>query len=291
MKITDIFKKSKRTFSFEFFPAKSYQTTLELGINIGQLLTLNPSFVSVTYGAGGSTQGLTFDLVDYIQNKLGMTAMAHYTCINATIDKIENDFKTLRGRNIENLMLLRGDVPRGKSVSDILSGDFKHASDLIGFAKKMYSFCIGAAGYPEKHPESSNQDSDIWWLKNKIDTGADFIISQMFFNNLYYYDFVKKAQGAGISTRIIPGIIPITNYKQIKKISELSGTKIPNEIHERMEPHINNPDKMHQIGVDIATAQCIDLLENGAPGIHFYTLNKSTATVDIFSSLPSELKN
>ncbi len=291
MKITDIFKNHKRTFSFEFYPPKNYQATLELGINLGQLLQLIPSFVSVTYGAGGSTQELTFDLVDYIQNKLGMTAMAHYTCINATLDKIEKDFIALHERNIENLMLLRGDVPRGKPASDFISGDFKYASDLIRFAKKMNTFCIGAAGYPENHPESADGESDIRWLKNKIDTGADFIVSQMFFDNKFYYDFVKHAREAGINTRIIPGIIPITNYKQIKKISELSGTKIPDEIHQRMEPHLNTPDKMYQIGVDIATAQCIDLLRNGAPGIHFYTLNKSTATVDIFSSLPSELKN
>ena len=286
MKITDIFKKHKRTFSFEFFPPKNYQATLELGINIGQLLKLSPSFVSVTYGAGGSTQDLTFDLVDYIQNKLGMTAMAHYTCINATKDKVENDFRLLVEHGIENLMLLRGDIPKDKTVSDILAGDFKYASDLIGFAKKMNRFSIGAAGYPERHPESPDEDSDIKWLKNKVYTGADFIVTQMFFDNSAYYNFINRARETGITSRIIPGIIPITNFRQIRKFSELSGTRIPDSIRERLEPYQNDPKKLHQIGVDIAIEQCVDLLQQGAPGIHFYTLNKSTATVDIFSSLP-----
>lgn len=286
MKITDIFKKHKRTFSFEFFPPKNYQATLELGINIGQLLKLSPSFVSVTYGAGGSTQDLTFDLVDYIQNKLGMTAMAHYTCINATKDKVENDFRLLVEHGIENLMLLRGDIPKDKTVSDILAGDFKYASDLISFAKKMNRFSIGAAGYPERHPESPDEDSDIKWLKNKVYTGADFIVTQMFFDNSAYYNFINRARETGITSRIIPGIIPITNFRQIRKFSELSGTRIPDSIRERLEPYQNDPKKLHQIGVDIAIEQCVDLLQQGAPGIHFYTLNKSTATVDIFSSLP-----
>ena len=286
MKITDIFKKHKRTFSFEFFPPKNYQATLELGINIGQLLKLSPSFVSVTYGAGGSTQELTFDLVDYIQNKLGMTAMAHYTCINASKEKVENDFNLLAERKIDNLMLLRGDIPKDKTVSDILMGEFKHASDLISFAKKMKRFCIGAAGYPERHPESPDETSDIKWLKNKVNTGAEFIVTQMFFDNNTYYNFVNNAREAGITTRIIPGIIPITNFKQIRKFSDLSGTHIPDSIRERLEPYQNDKNKSHQIGVEIAIEQCIDLLQHGAPGIHFYTLNKSTATVDIFSSLP-----
>lgn len=286
MKITDLFKKYRRTFSFEFFPPKNYQATLELGINIGQLLKLSPSFVSVTYGAGGTTQELTFDLVDYIQNKLGMTTMAHYTCIFATLGKVEKDFSELRKKNIQNLMLLRGDIPKGKPEAEILSGDFKHASDLIAFARKMKGFCIGAAGFPEMHPESADETSDMHWLKNKIKSGADFIITQMFFDNRVYYDFVEKARAAGISARIIPGIIPITNYKQIKKFSELSGTKIPDNILKRLEPYQHDRNKIYQTGVDIAIRQCIDLLQHGAPGIHFYTLNKSTATVDIFSSLP-----
>lgn len=286
MKITELFRKHKRTFSFEFFPPKNYQATLELGINIGQLLKLTPSFVSVTYGAGGSTQDLSFDLVDYLQNKLGLTAMAHYTCIHASREKVERDFRILVEKNIENLMLLRGDLPRDINGPQYLTGEFRYASDLIRMAKKMGGFCIGAAGYPEIHPESSDQPTDIKWLKNKIAEGADFIVTQMFFDNRVYFDFVGKARMAGITSRIIPGIIPITNFKQIKKFSQLGGTAIPAWIKDKLEPYQDDYEKTYQMGVDIAIAQCVELLQNGAPGIHFYTLNKSTATVDIFSSLP-----
>ncbi|MFC2124382.1 methylenetetrahydrofolate reductase [NAD(P)H] [Bacteroidota bacterium] len=291
MKITDLFRKSKKTYSFEFFPPKNYKSTLELGINVGQLLKLSPSFVSVTYGAGGSTQDLSFDLIDYIQNKIGLTAMAHYTCVNATRDKVEDDLNFLKSKNILNLMLLRGDPPKGASEFKSISRDFQHASDLIEAAYQMGGFSIGAAGYPEMHPESKDLDEDIKWLKYKIQKGAEFIITQMFFDNRNYFEYVVRARDAGITQKIIPGIIPIVNFKQIKRFSELSGAKIPEWIVEKMEPYQDDPAKSYQTGVDIAIQQCVDLLKRGAPGLHFYTLNKSRATVDIYSSLPHGLTN
>ncbi len=287
MKITELFNNNKKTFSFEFFPPKNYTSILELGINIGQLIKLSPSFVSVTYGAGGSTQDLSFDLIDYIQNKIGLTAMAHYTCINATKEKVKNDLQILHRKKIENLMLLRGDLPETGAGS--LNKDFMYASDLIAFAKSMDLFTIGAAGYPEKHPESESDDLDLKWLQTKIDRGADFIVTQMFFNNDHYFDFVNKVRKLGITNRIIPGIMPITNFKQIKKFSDMCGATIPENIVNKLTPLQDNPLRMYQSGVDIAIEQCIDLLRRGAPGLHFYTLNKSRATVDIFSSLPHGL--
>jgi len=287
LKITDIFIKQKKTYSFEFFPPKNYSSTLELGINIGQLIKLSPSFVSVTYGAGGTTQDLSFDLIDYIQNKIGLTAMAHYTCINATRDKVENDLDLLYKKNIKNLMLLRGDLP-GKGFAG-LNQEFQHASDLIALAKSKNQYCIGAAGYPEKHPESIDVETDLKWLKNKVDQGADFIITQMFFDNEYYFKFVSEARKMGITARIIPGIMPITNFKQIQKFSEMCGAVIPDKIVSVLEPIQNDKNTLYQTGVDLAVEQCIDLLKRGAPGLHFYTLNKSRATIDIFSSLPHGL--
>ena len=284
MRITEIFEYHKRTFSFEFFPPKNYQSILELGINIGQLLKLSPSFVSVTYGAGGSTQELSFDLVDYIQNKIGLTTMAHYTCINANRDKVEKDLQYLVARKIENVMLLRGDLPsEGKAG---LNTDFQHASDLIPVARSLNAFSIGAAGYPENHQESANAEEDIRWMKHKIDQGADFIITQMFFDNDLYFDFVQRARKAKINQRIIPGIMPITNYNQIHKFSKMSGASIPESIVQRFEPIKDDPKQMYRVGVELATEQCIDLLRRGAPGLHFYTLNKSRATVEIYSSIP-----
>jgi methylenetetrahydrofolate reductase (NADPH) len=287
LKITDIFKRQKKTFSFEFFPPKSYSSTLELGINIGQLIKLHPSFVSVTYGAGGTTQDLSFDLIDYLQNKIGLTAMAHYTCINASRDKVENDLDLLFRKNIKNLMLIRGDLP-GKGF-DGLNHEFQHASDLIALANSKNKYCIGAAGYPEKHPESVDIKSDLKWLKNKVDLGADFIITQMFFDNEYYFHFVREARKIGITKRIIPGIMPITNFKQIQKFSEMCGADIPGKIVSRLESVQQDKNALYEAGVELAIDQCIDLLKRGAPGLHFYTLNKSRATVDIFSALPHGL--
>jgi methylenetetrahydrofolate reductase (NADPH) len=287
LRISEIFEYHNKTFSFEFFPPKNYQSILELGINVGQLLKLSPSFVSVTYGAGGSTQDLSFDLVDYIQNKIGLTAMAHYTCINANRRKVEKDLDYLISRGIENLMLLRGDLPSDGFKG--LNHDFQHASDLVPFASSLNAFSIGVAGYPENHPESMNPQEDIKWMKYKVDQGADFIITQMFFHNDLYFDFVNRARAANVTKRIIPGIMPITNYRQINKFSKMSNASIPGAIIERMEPIQDDEKKMYRIGVEIAIEQCIDLLRRGAPGLHFYTLNKSRATVDIFSSIPHGL--
>jgi methylenetetrahydrofolate reductase (NADPH) len=287
LRITEIFEYHDKTFSFEFFPPKNYQSILELGINIGQLIKLSPSFVSVTYGAGGSTQDLSFDLIDYIQNKIGLTAMAHYTCINANREKVDRDFAFLISKGIENLMLIRGDLP--DSGFQGLSYDFRYASDLISIANSLDAFSIGAAGYPENHPESTNTEEDMKWMKFKIDKGADFIITQMFFNNDLYFEFVKKARKANVTTRIIPGIMPITNYNQISKFSKMCGATIPLSIKERLEPIKNDPKQTYRVGVEIAIEQCIDLLKRGAPGLHFYTLNKSRATVDIYSSIPHGL--
>ena len=287
MRITELFEYHNKTFSFEFFPPKNYQSILELGFNIGHLLKLGPSFVSVTYGAGGSTQELSFDLIDYIQNKIGLTAMAHYTCINANKSKVKKDLKYLISRGIENLMLLRGDLPIDGFKG--LDSDFQHASDLIPLASVMNAFSIGVAGYPETHPESLNEEDDIKWLKFKVEQGTDFIITQMFFSNDLYFDFVKRARAANITKRIIPGIMPITNFKQISKFSKMCGATIPRSVVEKLEPIQHDHNKMYHAGVEIAIEQCIDLLKRGAPGLHFYTLNKSRATVDIFSSIPHGL--
>lgn len=282
MKIIDLLNRGEKTYSFEFYPPKTFSSTLELGINIGQLMKLSPSFISVTYGAGGSTQAISFDLIDYIQNKLGLCSMAHYTCVNATKEKVKSDLEHLEKIGIKNLMLLRGDLPVGENV---LNDDFRYASDLIRFAAGVNKFCIGAAGYPEGHLESADVDTDIKNLKYKVEQGADFLVTQMFFDNEYYFRFVEKCKAAGIDVPIIPGIIPIINFKQIRKFSDMCGASIPAELAELMEQHQDDPDKKYQIGVDFAIKQCNELLQNGAPGLHFYTLNKSRATVDIFEAI------
>lgn len=290
MKISEIFSQQPKTFSFEFFPPKNVTSTIDLGINVGQLLKLNPSFISITYGAGGSTQNTSFDLLDYLQNKIGLTCMAHYTCVGASKEKIDADMKKLEEMNIENLMLLRGDPPKGETKFQYNPNGFNYASDLIAHVAQKQQFCIGAGAYPEGHVEAKSLDEDLKTLKLKVEAGTDFLVTQMFFDNQYYFDFVEKAQAKGIDCRIIPGVIPINNFKQIKKFAKMTGAHIPEEIVEQMLPYQDNPAKIYQIGLDIAIQQCRDLLEKGAPGIHFYTLNKSRATVEIFEDLSKDFK-
>ncbi len=285
MKITDIFVSQERTFSFEFFPPKDEISAVDFGINVGQLMRLSPSFVTVTYGAGGSTQGRTFNLVDYLQNKIGLTTVAHYTCVGADRDKITEDLKYLQSINIQNLMLLRGDPPKENTKFEPVKGGFKHASELISFVEDEFDFCKAGACYFEKHPEAHSFEEDLANLKLKVASGADFLISQLFFDNKYYFNFIDRAREVGIQSRIIPGIIPITSFKQIERFTKMSGTQIPQELTVRLEEHKDNPAKTYQIGIDYTIKQCQELLAGGAPGIHFYTLNKSRAAVEIFESL------
>ncbi|MFO8002257.1 MAG: methylenetetrahydrofolate reductase [NAD(P)H] [Marinilabilia sp.] len=291
MKITDIFKKQERTFSFEFFPPKDYTSAIKFGINAGQLMKLSPSFVSVTYGAGGSTQGNTFDLVNLVQNELGFTSMAHYTCVNATKEKIAYDMRVLQDMGVENVMLLRGDKPKGEDLLDPNPDGFNYASDLAAFVKENYDFCVGGGAYPEKHIEAGTLEEDLENLKKKVDAGTDFLVTQFFFDNEYYWNFMNKVEQKGIKCRVIPGVIPITNYKQIKKFGEMAGANIPKEISEKMEPYQDNPKEVYKIGLDIAIQQVSDLLENDAPGIHFYTLNKSSAAIALYESLSQDFKD
>jgi methylenetetrahydrofolate reductase (NADPH) len=286
MKITQLFKENGRTFSFEFFPPKDEISAVDFGINVGQLMKLDPSFVSVTYGAGGSNQERTFGLVDYLQNRIGLNTMAHYTCVGSDREKVRRDMTVLRNLQIENLMMLRGDPPKGSDTFTAAENGFSHASELISYVRNEFDFAVGAAAYPEKHPESPHLDHDIEMLREKCRAGADFLITQLFFDNRAYFNFVGKAREAGINCRIIPGIIPITNYKQIKRYVEMTSASFPAELLDKLEASQDNPDRVYQIGIDHAITQCVDLLESGAPGLHFYTLNKSRAAVEVFESLP-----
>jgi methylenetetrahydrofolate reductase (NADPH) len=287
MKISDIFEQRERTFSFEFFPPKDEISAVDFGVNVGQLMKLSPSFVSVTYGAGGSNSERTFALVDYLQNKTGLTVMAHYTCVGASKSKVLEDINYLKSKNIDNLMLLRGDPPKGASDFVPHSDGFAHASELIEKVATEFknAFTIGAGCYPEKHPEAETLEQDILHLKEKTDAGADFLIAQLFFDNRIYFDFVEKVREAGIRCRVIPGIIPITSYSQIERFFKLSGAKIPDVLIDKLETAKDNPKRILRTGIDYAVEQCRNLLEGGAPGIHFYTLNKSNATVEIFETI------
>ncbi|MDR1582505.1 MAG: methylenetetrahydrofolate reductase [NAD(P)H] [Prevotellaceae bacterium] len=287
MKVSDIFEQREHTFSFEFFPPKDEISAVDFGVNVGQLMKLSPSFVSVTYGAGGSNSERTFALVDYLQNKTGLTVMAHYTCVGASKARVIEDINYLKSKNIDNLMLLRGDPPKGTSNFAPHPDGFAHASELIEKVSTEFknTFTIGAGCYPEKHPEVETFEQDILHLKEKIDAGADFLITQLFFDNDIYFSFVNKLRKAGIRCRVIPGIIPITSYSQVDRFSKLSNTKIPDTLIDKLESAKDNPKRLLRTGIGYAIEQCKKLIEGGAPGIHFYTLNKSCATVEIFESI------
>jgi methylenetetrahydrofolate reductase (NADPH) len=286
MKITDLFTQSPRTYSFEFFPPKDEISAVDFGINVGQLLKLSPTFVTVTYGAGGSTQGRTFALVNYLQNKIGLTTMAHYTCVSASRTTTLRDLQALKQAGMENLMLLRGDPPAGETAFETPENGFNYASELIAFVKENgFDFCIGGGAYPEKHPEAVSADDDVRHLKEKVTAGADFLITQLFFINDIYFRFVEQCRAAGIACRIIPGVIPITTYSQLLRFTQMSRTAVPPDLEDRMKTHENDPKKLYQTGMDYTIKQCRNLLLTGAPGLHFYTLNKSRATVEIFETL------
>ncbi|MDR1406290.1 MAG: methylenetetrahydrofolate reductase [NAD(P)H] [Prevotellaceae bacterium] len=287
MKITDIFEQQPCTFSFEFFPPKDEIAAVDFGINAGQLMNLNPSFVSVTYGAGGSSQERTLTLVDYLQHKTGLQTMAHYTCVGASKEKITADMQRFRNMGMENLMILRGDPPRDVATFEPHPDGFAYAGDLITFIRAAgFDFCIGGGAYPEKHPEASSMAQDIANLKKKTDAGASFLLTQLFFNNAGYFRFVEQCRTAGIDCRIIPGILPITTFSQWTRFAEMGNA--PEALNENIKSYEGHPKKIYQTGMDFAIAQCRDLLSNGAPGLHFFTLNKSRATVEIFEELKTK---
>lgn len=290
MKITEIFKKQERTFSFEFFPPKTFDSAVKFGINTGQLMKLNPSFVTVTYGAGGGTQERTFDLVDLFKNDLDFTCMAHYTCVNATKEKIAYDMRVLQDMGIQNVMLLRGDKPKDEEFVFPNPDGFNYGSDLIEFVKSEYDFCVGAGAYPEKHTEAQTLEEDLENLKIKVDAGADFLVTQMFFDNNYYYEFMNKVEQMNLNVRVIPGVIPVTNFGQISRFAKMIGASVPESMAKEFAKVENDTNAMYNLGVERAIAQTKDLLNNGAPGIHFYTLNKSRASIEIYESLAEDFK-
>lgn len=276
---------AKPSFSFEFFPPKDTESVEELLVTSARLAELDPTFVSVTWGAGGSTRRLTVDLVKRIRDEIGVEAMAHLTCVGASSDEIAEVLQELQSSGIQNVLPLRGDPPKGEKVFVQPKDGFAYASELVTFIRSRFDFCLGAACYPESHQEATDAASDLNHLKTKADAGVDFLITQMFFDNALYFDFVERARARGITQPIIPGIMPITNFAQLKRMSEMCGAGFPDDLRERLASASDSPAEVRAIGIDHATRQCTELLDRGAPGVHFYTLNRSPATVQILQAL------
>jgi methylenetetrahydrofolate reductase (NADH) len=243
--------------------------------------------VSVTYGAAGSTTAKrkTIDIVTDLKRNYGLEAMAHFTCVNATVEELRAMLDTMRDAGIENVLALRGDPPEGQDEWTATDGGLRYSRELIELIRDDYDFSIGAACFPEVHIHATDAESDLRYCKEKVDAGARFLITQLFFENATYWEFVARAREAGIDVPIIPGIMPITNYSQIRRITSLCGTNIPDHLLRELGLRADQPDAVADFGVAYATLQCADLLAKGAPGIHFYTLNRSTATRAILSAL------
>lgn len=287
MKISDI-AKGKSTFSFEIFPPKAENVIDESRELVKKLSVSKPDFISVTYGAGGSTEKNTKSIADIIENENKITALSHLTCVGASKEKIDKVLVELKDIGIENILALRGDYPKDQEKKE---GYFKHANELILHIKKNYNFSVGAACYPEKHPESKTLDEDIENLKKKVDSGSDFLTTQLFFDNTVFYKFLDKIEQKGINIPIIAGIMPITNAKQIKRICELSGNDMPKEFVKITEKFGDDSKAMEASGIIFACKQIVELLSNDIKNIHLYTMNKPDTTLKIANSISDILSN
>ena len=288
MRINELIAQNNQFFSLEFFPPKDRAAWPGFFEQVKKLKTLNPLFVSVTYGAGGSTQAYTLEIVSRLKKDYGLEPMAHLTCIGASSGSISSFLDRLHQAGIENVLALRGDPPQGQKEFVPDSTEFRYASDLVQFIRKNYPhFCLGVAGYPEGHSEAASMEEDLGFLKFKLDAGGDFVITQLFFDNNLYFDFVARARKLGIDKPIIPGILPIMNLKVIKRIVSLCGATIPEEYLQSLEDaqKKHGDEGVKSLGIEYAREQVKDLLRRGAPGIHLYTLNKADACLKIVKSL------
>jgi methylenetetrahydrofolate reductase (NADPH) len=285
MRIDELLADRRPCFSFEFFPPKTEEGWENLWRAAGELKEEEPVFVSVTYGAGGSTRDRTIGIVKRLKQELGLEAMAHFTCVGATVDDLRGTLDEMRDAGIENVLALRGDPPQGETEWKATPGGLSYSTELIELITAEYDFVVGAACFPEVHPQAADMDSDIRFLKRKVEAGARFLITQLFFDNRLYFEFVEKARAAGIEVPIIPGIMPVTNYAQLKRFTEMCGASLPPGYEAELATRKDEPEAVRELGVAYATMQCADLLDRGAPGIHFYVLNKSPSARAILAAL------
>ena len=280
MSISNILNTRNPSISFEFFPPKTLVIEKVLFDTIDSLQEEHADFSSVTFGAGGSTADKPLDWINYIKDTCRYETMMHITCVGFDKVTLDNILEKLENAGIENVLALRGDIPKG---SDLKQGDFKYASDLVSYIAKRGKFCIGVAGYPERHPESPDFEKDIEMLKYKVDMGASFIITQLFFDNEYFYRFRERAEKAGIKVPIVAGIMPIVNFSQIERFKVMCSSNIPENLIKSMQG--KSEEDIASIGIDYAVNQCEDLVKNQVAGLHFYTLNRSHATKRILDKL------
>lgn len=286
MKISGLYENNETVFSCEIFPPKPGVVISTLYETINQIRQLNPHFISVTYGAGGGTRKRTLTISDDIKNRYCLEPLMHLTCIDSLDNEIQILLEQIKGKNIENILALRGDIPQGRESGDT-AGDFSYASDLVKFIKQVSKdCCIGVAGYPEGHPESESIEKDIYYLKKKVDCGAEFIITQLFFDNDYFYRFMERVREAGIDVPVSAGVMPVFKASLVKKMVSLSGAAVPDNLKSIIEKYSDSPDDMEKAGIDFARNQIEDILACGsANGIHLYTMNRASLARRILGGL------
>jgi methylenetetrahydrofolate reductase (NADPH) len=274
MKLSDLFNKEKTVVSFEIFPPKQTITLETIFKTTEGLQTLNPDFISITYGAGGSASDRTIETADKIKNTYGVEALAHLTCINSHKDDIEDMLNQLQAHKINNILAMRGDYPLDKNSPKAKPDSYQYAKDLIAHIKSHHDFCIAAAAYPEGHLECPSLNLDTLHLKEKVDSGTDFLITQIFFDNQVLYDFLNRIRQVDIMIPVCAGIMPLLNSRQVARIHSLCGASIPKPLQKMIEKYENSPADFEKAGIEYACSQIIDLVDNKVDGIHLYTMNK-----------------
>ncbi len=285
MRIADLIRERRPVFSFEFFPPKTDEGRRTLEGSLEILKDDSPDYVSVTYGAGGTTRNRTVEITKSIKRDLGIEAMAHLSCVGEPAERLVEILAEIDSAGIQNVLALRGDPPRGEVSWRPHPGGLSYSVELIRLIRERFDFCVGAACFPEIHPDAPDRASDLGYARAKVEAGASFLITQLFFDNELYFGYVEEARNAGVDVPIIPGIMPITNYGQIKRFTEMCGASIPEELTAQLDGRADDPEAVAELGVAYATLQCSDLLARGAPGVHFYTLNRSPATRAILAAL------
>ena len=284
MKIKDILTKT-RPVSFEFFPPRTAEGIPGVLETLHELKAYCPDFVSVTYGAGGSTRAFTEEITFEAKRTAAVEVMAHLTCVGQTKEEIHAVLERLEAEGVENVIALRGDPPRGSTEFVPVEGGFQHATDLLKHIKTNFKFGVAAACYPEGHTESVDLNADLKYVKMKVDNGADFLVTQLFYDNRFYYDFLERARAGGIDVPIIPGVLPVLSSAQVRRFTILSGSEIPPDLSKLLDKYADDDDSARDMGVEYASAQVRELWDSGAPGVHFYVLNRSYSVSRILDNL------
>ena len=286
MNFSSVYGVDRFGLSFELFPPKTEAGDAELLRNVAELVAFEPSFITCTYGAGGSTRAKTLDIVQQVAERFGCMVASHLTCVGATIEQLREYLQEAHRRGVSNFVALRGDPPQGQSQFQAIEGGFCYADGLVSLIRREFQDAgIAVAGYPETHREAPSPQADLENLKRKVDAGADVVITQLFYRNSDFFDFVDRAQAAGIDVPIVPGILPVTNLAQIQRIASLCGAKLPADFMNALSAREGDAQGQFDVGVEFATKQVQELLDGGVPGIHFYVLNKSPATAAILRAV------